>query len=202
MSLFSFVVPLEWTGDRWAAGSEPSAWLAANGKSTTRPPPTFDETTDPSEPLPVRFTFRLDATMADLIKIERRVDEVNEGIGETVDLDSAIDRLWRSMRQRFEAEVWPDGRPKAMTTEDDREQERLIDQLYLSPDNDRERLILNRMHMMRDRQRVAAEWSIMIVGPPDGWADIATKPLRPGVAEAIALAYMDARQKATVASGK
>ncbi len=200
---FSFVVPLDWTSAPWAANSTPTAWLDVNGKKTIRWPAAPDATDEPGDlPRPVRFKFRLEAPMVDLLKIERRLDDVNGGIGETVDLDMGIDGLYRSIRARLEASLWPDGRPKATSPEEDAANDAEIDALYLGPTCSRDRNILNRMHMLRDRQKVAAEWAVLIVDPPAGWEDLATRPLAPGVAETIALAYMNARGEAARAAGK
>jgi hypothetical protein len=171
-----FDVPLTWSAEAWS--SNPLSWLAADGSETK------DETQA------VRFRFRVDRTARDDIRIERRMDEINGGVGETVDLDLAISGLADHMRARFEKQLWPDGRPRAATKEESDAQELLMSALYNGAENDRDRAALHRMYALRDRQRVAAAWTVLIVDPPEGWEDFSDRPLRPGFAEIIARTYV------------
>lgn len=220
---FSFVVPLAGYGgpilsERFVA----TAWLMANGKIfvRTEPPPepipledagTYevdtrsdsDRAREAAPPLEaVRFIFRLFPTMRDEMLIERDLDELNGGPNVTVDLDKGIDNLWRTMRARFEAEIWPEGRPETRDPAELKREEEMIDLLYNAPENATDKGVLERMHAMRDRNRVAAEWKRLIVNPPRGWEDIAIIPLRSGTLEIIVAAYLKARREAEEALGK
>lgn len=209
---FTFVVPLSWVGGRpYAEGAEPRTWLDVYGR----------ETANAEEA--VEFRIRLYPTMADEIAIERRLDEVNGGIGDTVDLEVAIDQTRERMRSRVERELWPDGRPVATTTAERQAQDLAAAAAWAAPELEMDRAVIQRMIALRDRQRIAAEWRILIVDPPmtqeerdqaavvrmtggkppaPGWADIAERPLRAGYVEWIAGAYMRARSQAEEAEGK
>lgn len=199
MRTFTFTVPLDWSGPSEEEGSVPISWLAADGSTTKLAP---GAPMEGDQLPPVSFTVRADPTMLDEIKIERRLDEVNGDIEGTVDLDRAISRQYARQRAEFVTSLWPEGRPEARTTADRDAQERLIDLLYYSEENEVPRLVLQRMTSLRDRQRVAAEWPILALSPPEGWEDVATRPCRVGVVEAIARAYLRARQEFDTSSGK
>lgn len=220
---FSFVVPTRGRGGPvFSERFVPTAWLMANGREVERtlPPPepilpeemgsyapdarSFDDRMRDASPPPeaVRFAFRLLPTMRDEMLIDRAVDEINGGPDVTVDLDKAIDGLWRSMRTRFEAELWPEGRPETRDPEELKREEHMIDMLYKAPENATDRGVLERMHALRDRTRVAAEWGVMIVDPPRGWADISSVSLRSGLIDIIVAAYLRAKSEAEEELGK
>lgn len=209
MSTFGFVVPLSWSGDPWADGSEPTSWLGLDGRAVAKETVLEDATSAPA-PVPdrvARFTFKLQASMVESLKIEVALDDVNGGIEATVDLTNAMSQTYRRMRAAFEAEIWPvsdwpEGRPSPKNDEERKAQETLIDALFYADENATDRAALDRMGMIRDRQQVAAEWAVLIVNPPPGWESIADKPLRRGYAEAIATAYLRAKNEANAASGK
>jgi hypothetical protein len=176
--LFTFDVPLDWAGEPFGKDSIATAWMTADGERT--------EVAAEA----VVFRARLFASMADRIKVERRLDEVNGGIGETVDLDMGIEQVTRRLRAQVSADLWPDGRPETSDPEEKKTQERLLNVAFYADPYQKDRMVLQRMTALRDRQMMAAEWPILIVDPPEGWADVAKVPLPPGFAEQIARAYL------------
>lgn len=174
----SFVVPLAWTGDAWSTPA--TKWIAANGRAT-------DE-----EAEAIRFEFKGTRTLRDDLKIEVRLDEINGGIGETVDLELAVHDLREHLDRVILAELWPEGRPPAKDDAERQAQELLINVQADGEQFRKDRTVLNRMTALRDRQRVAAGWPTLIVDPPRGWEDLAEKELPHGYAEAIARAYLRA----------
>lgn len=169
----------------------PVSWMDLDGKPT------------PDRAKAAKFTFRLFPTMRDVARLEQRIDEVNEGIGNTVDLDVAIGNLWDQLRLRYEAALWPNGRPKAETTEELDKQAVAMQAAFDGDGAHRDRLVLRRMENLRRRNETAAEWTVFIVDPPKGWEDISTKVLdKREYHDAVLAAYSLAKSAAEVAAGK
>jgi hypothetical protein len=139
--------------------------------------------------------------MSDTLKIEVALDDVSGGIDQTVDLEQGIDLLRARLSAKYEQAVWPDGRPKAATPTEREQQEELINLQYIL-DSSTDRSALKRMERLREAHRVCAEWGVLIVHPPEGWADLANRPLRKGFAEAIVEVYTTAKYAEHVARGK
>lgn len=196
--IFSYTVPLAWPGLPWQEGTTPTAWLGEDGKRIPSTNPA--EIPDGTIRRVATFSFRLFPTMRESIQIERNLDELNNGIGETVDLDQAIQQLWRRLRDRYEAQLWPDGRPKAGNNDEARAQEALIDALYRAEGKDR--AVIERMTMLRDRQRLAAEWPVLRVETPPGWEQIGDLRVSVEIQEAVILAHTRARLQAEADAGK
>lgn len=198
MDTFEFVVPVAWPSLPYAEGTSPTAWLGTDKKPIQQLDPL--EMPDGSKRCAARFKFHLFPTMQQVIKIERQIDELNGGIGETVDLQLAIDQQYAAMSRSYEAELWPDGRPKPADNVEAAAQELLLDAMFQG--DRKERAVLDRLTRLRDRHRMCAEWRTLKISVPSGFDDIATLAAPIAVQEAIVSAYTRAKLEAEAAAGK
>lgn len=189
MSTFGFTVPLAWPDYPYKPDTSPTQWLGLNGLVET-------------EAEALRFTFRILPTGIELMQIERRLDEVNGGVGRTVDLDIAIGNLTANMRARYTAKLWPEGRPATGNAADAAAQQEEIDRLFYADRNSRDNKALNRMHEILERSQVCAEWKTLAVDPPAGWEDIAERPTDPMHMQAVITAYRRAKNAEERGQGK
>jgi hypothetical protein len=189
---FSFVVPLSWRGVPFAEGATALSFLAADGSEAS------------AEADAAKFCFRLFPTGRDDIAIQSRLDELNGGIAQTVDLDRGILNLSRSLRENYEQMLWPEGRPKAETPEEAAEQEQQFSAAWNANalDDEQDRAVLGRMQHLEERQRHIAEWPLLGQGLPPAFADLADAPLPSRIREAILTCYRRAKLEAETAAGK
>jgi hypothetical protein len=144
----------------------------------------------------IRFSFRGSATPVEDIRIEQREHELAGGLGPFLDLQNGIDTTFQALRARLVSSIWPDGQPDADTPEAKAEQEEAI-QTAWKADNSREKRGLVEMQNMAERIRFIAAWAVMIEDAPEGWADIATKPLDRNTLGWIRRAFADAAEDDT-----
>lgn len=183
---FSFVVPLSWSGRPYADDSKPTSWLNVWNRPTAK------------EEEAVRFTFKVMGNMREEQLIQGRLDDITGGIDKTVDLEMGISNLYAACRERFELELWPDGKPVPANAEEDAEQERAIQQLW---EKDPDRLVMTRMQDLRDQQLCAAEWSVLGVDLPEIFGDISILPMKRATMQSITVAYWRAKRQKEEALG-
>lgn len=190
-------VPLRRNGDTVLS------WLGADGK----------ETEDPDKA--VRFSFHVFPTGREELAIQVALDEVNGGIGATVDLERGLRNTHAGIVAALERQIWPDGRPEADTEDLRRAQTEqlamafaLIGTVPLEADDEegalleRKRAAYDRMAAIRDQQEMAACWATLIVDPPAGWKDVADRELRGAYREALVRAFVAARDAKVSTEGK
>lgn len=199
--VFEVRVPLDWIGLPWTAGSFPSWWLARDGGRVPTPEgeeAVWPETKPPPEALTLRFRAMLNGR--DEMKIQRKIDELNGGLRETVDLDMTRAKLWAALVAKYEAQLWPDGRPTARNRTEAAEQDRAINRLFAFEGEDR--VALERLIELCDRQRTFAEWAEAIVAPPPGWERLEDRAMPMDTMHAILRAYAAAKGAAESEAGK
>lgn len=170
---FTFVVPIHHP-------KRPPAWLDADGRLTS------------NEAQAARFVFRVWPKGSDHIQIARRVDELNGGLAETADIELALGNLWRRLLARYEAELWPDGRPPAETSEELDQQEVMLNACH-AVDASEDRTAFERLDLLNNRQRTLAEWETLAVNVPDGWESLAERTISESVLDAIVASFRRAR---------
>lgn len=194
---FDLVVELEHHHD----SGEATGWLGRDGRKV-------DKLEDA-----VKFEFLLWPNGREEIQIQLRLDDLNGGIGQTVDLEQGIRNTHTAITKALEARLWPAGRPETTTQEEAREQAKLLAGAFgaigVVPSEDEElkklekkRLAYDRMSELRDQQEMAASWPVLIVDPPPGWEDIAERDMSPGHRRALVRDYARARERAGQTSGK
>jgi hypothetical protein len=161
-----------------------------------------------------QFTFHLWPTGREEMAIQVRLDDINGGIGQTVDLERGLRNTHAGIVAALERQIWPEGRPE---TEDPVEKKAHTEKLAIAyaligmgaADDDEEAKVLerrrnayDRMASLRDQQEMAAAWSVLIVDPPDGWKDIAERELRSSYREALTSAFVAARDAKANEAGK
>lgn len=179
------------------------SWLHSSGS----------ETTIQSER--VVFRFHLWPNGREELATQTRLDAINGGIGNTVDLERGIRQTYQAITTALERRVWPAGRPEVEGETEKRLQLELLAQAFHAiswlpvQDDDEEGKVLlrrrdayDRMSLLRDQQEMAASWTPLIVSPPPGWEDIAERELRTTYRDALTNAFIAARDAAVAASGK
>lgn len=186
--MMDLVVPLRWSGRPYTEGSFPSAWLGSDGTEVA------------SAADALRVQFRTQTTMADLFAIDEAMAAIFGGARAVAELELAASSLWATLVRRYEAKHWPDGRPKAETREEALEQEMVLELEYVNEGPDR--LVLEQLRTKQQWLRVAAEWRVLIVDPPAGWADLATRLLESSMLAEVVSAYLAAKDKHPATLGK
>jgi len=206
---FRFQVPVEWLGSPGDDGyATPSAWLDHNVAVTS----------DPDEA--VRLRFKLHPNGIEDAAIQRRIDDITGGIGNTVDLERGIDTtraaIMRGLGERLfpaDEDVGEDGEPVELTPAEQMERRDALNQAFaglhlLDPSDDataelqRQSSALRRMLDLQERVEVAAVWTVLGVDHPKAWKDLADMELSTAHRNAVIRAFGLARREAETTSGK
>lgn len=200
MSVFVVRVPVRWVGLPWSEGSAPLSWL---GEGDTLVDSAPDAAMWPSTQAPegaLSLHFRSALTGRDEMAIQRRIDELHGGLRETVEIETTRAKLWAVLMARYEARLWPTGRPRALSVAEAQAQDLAVNRLYAVEGEDR--TALERLDDLCQRQRTFAEWGVAIINPPPGWARLEDREMSLDHMHAVFRAYRAAKAEAEAATGK
>ncbi len=129
-SLLEVVVPLRWSGQPYADGSVPLAWLGSDGfELAGQRDANGAPLADPPEGA-ARFRFRARFTMRDRAALPRAIDEINGGPHVTHDIETTQRVLRRALEAVYAERLWPDEDPEeveALSPDERRERDRQVD---------------------------------------------------------------------------
>lgn len=148
----------------------------------------------PDEALAVRFRTYTSATMLERNRIEKLTHEYAGGLREFLDLSKGCEAARVAVLRQVERELWPMGRPPVEGEEHDA-QEEAFNAAWSGWDSI-EKDGYASMRSMIDRVVFLATWTVLVVQPPDGWANLADRPgLDDGTFYAIWNAWLAATEE-------
>lgn len=202
--MFEFDVPLTWDSATAETPRVPTSWLSTACKRTE------------DQESAVRLVFRLYPSGADDLAIQRRIDIVNGGIDQTVDLERGLDNTRQAIMADLRERLYPNDPPDLeLSTTDKKTRSQELAAAFMAigviacPEEDKVGRILEqrkrafeRMSAIRDRQEIAAQWPVLIQDPPEGWEDLYIMHMSPNHRDAICATFLAARQARMEAVGK
>lgn len=192
MRLIEVPITIEWEGEPFKTRA--TRWLDPSARPTD----------DRAQALVL--SFKTTTTMVEDFQTETRLDDLNGGLGQTIDIQRGVDSIMRAIRLQLEHR-WHHANPTEEGLEPATPPDAAIEALYAemvqNPDDPLHRDFdaYLRLLNLQDRMRLAAAWPALIQNPPPTWEDIAHREMVGSRRNQIVTCVMHALDRAREGNG-